>query len=74
MPTVSELKAIYQSDMVWGGFYNTVFKTTAHCVWSGQMYNTERAWYFHFRDGLAMGGLLDGGDYIRAFAVRPGRL
>jgi hypothetical protein len=76
MPTIAELKTLYQRGV---GPHNMdpIFQTTGTWVWSGELKDALSAWYFYFGDGP---------DYLhdrerwshlgtagRAFAVRSRR-
>lgn len=71
MPTIAELKTLYQSGA--GTRNMTEFlETTGWWVWSGQSSGLATAWlfYFRFRDGDWYGINCTTSEGIRAFAVR----
>ncbi len=77
MPTVYELKAIYQKDTSPTNM-DPIFQTTGGWVWSGQMGETSSrgypaAWGFYFLRGRENRYLLAEAVSYRAFAVRPRR-
>ena len=76
MPTVPELKAIYQRG-VGGNNLDPIFLTTGVWVWSGQMHDASSPWLFGFPTGqeywndltIPLGAF----GRFRAFAVRSRR-
>ncbi len=72
MPTIPELKAIYQQG---AGRINMdpIFQTTGHWVWSGQMVDASSAWGFNFLPGTECRPGLDYASKGRGFAVRSRR-
>lgn len=72
MPTIPELKAIYQNG---ASPYNLdpLFKTTGVWVWSGQLHNPWSAWGYAFYNGLEGWHGIDYGYGRQVFAVRPRR-
>lgn len=69
MPTVPELKAIYQKGASATNM-DPIFQTTRVWVWSGQMDDTRTAWGFAFYSGLVNSHGLNYGYGRLAFAVR----
>ena len=69
MPTVPELKAIYQKGASPTNM-DPVFQTTRVWVWSGQMHDSRTAWGFAFYSGLVNSHGLNYGYGRLAFAVR----
>ena len=69
MPTVPELKAIYQKG---ASPYNMdpLFQTTGVWVWSGQLHDAVSAWGFAFYNGLEGWHGIDYANGRQAFAVR----
>jgi hypothetical protein len=72
MPTVAELKAIYQNG---ASPYNMdpLFQTTGVWVWSGQLNNAVSAWGFAFYNGKEGWHGINYGYGRQAFAVRSRR-
>ena len=72
MPTVPELKAIYQKG---ASPYNMdpLFQTTGVWVWSGQLHDAVSAWGFAFYNGLEGWHGIDYANGRQAFAVRSHR-
>ena len=69
MPTVPELKGIYQKGASRVNM-DPLFQPKAAWVWSGQMHDTLTAWGFAFYSGLVNSHGLDYGYGRMAFAVR----
>jgi hypothetical protein len=69
MPTVPELKAIYQKGASATNM-DPIFQTTRVWVWSGQMHDARTAWGFAFYSGLVNSHGLNYGYGRLAFAVR----
>jgi hypothetical protein len=69
MPTVSELKAIYQKGSSPTNF-DPIFQTTGTWVWSGQLRDDSSAYCYSFRYGKEHWWRLDFSYNGRAFAVR----
>ena len=70
MPSLSELKALYQKE---AGTYNNmdpVFRTPGVWVWSGQLKDSSFAWGFAFYSGQEGVHGLDYGYGRQALAVR----
>jgi Protein of unknown function (DUF1566) len=72
MPTVPELKAIYQKGASATNM-DPIFQTTRVWVWSGQMHDARTAWGFAFYSGLVNSHGLNYGYGRLAFAVRSRR-
>jgi hypothetical protein len=72
MPTVPELKALYQKGAAPDNM-DPLFQTTGVWVWSGQLRNAWSAWGFAFYNGLEGWQSLDYGYGRLAFAVRSQR-
>jgi hypothetical protein len=72
MPTIPELKALYQNGV---SPYNMdpLFETTGVWVWSGQLHDPSTAWGFAFYNGQEGWHGLDYAFGRQAFAVRPSR-
>jgi len=72
LPTVPELKALYQKG---AAPYNMdpLFQAPGVWVWSGQLNNAWSAWGFAFYNGLEGWHSLDYGSGRLAFAVRSHR-
>lgn len=72
MPTIAELKAVYQS----GAGHNNmdpIFQTIGTWVWSGQVIDASSACRFRFVTGQELWLRLDYAGLARAFAVRSRR-
>jgi len=72
MPTVPELKALFQK----GAGRNNIdplFQTTSWWVWSGELKDAKLAWYFDFARGQEYGAFLTHFFGGRALAVRSRR-
>jgi hypothetical protein len=69
MPTVPELKGIYQKGASRVNM-DPLFQAKAAWVWSGQMHDTRTAWGFAFYSGLVNSHGLNYGLGRMAFAVR----
>ncbi len=72
LPTVPELKAIYQKGASRVNM-DPLFQPKAAWVWSGQMDDTRTAWGFAFYSGLVNSHGLNYGYGRMAFAVRSHR-
>ena len=72
LPTVPELKALYQPGASPTNM-DPVFQTTRVWVWSGQLNNAWSAWGFAFYNGLEGWHSLDYGYGRQALAVRSHR-
>jgi hypothetical protein len=72
MPTVPELKGLYQKGAAPNNM-DPIFQTTGHWVWSGQMVDASSAWGFNFLPGTECYPGLDHASKGRAFAVRSRR-
>ncbi|MCX5890305.1 MAG: DUF1566 domain-containing protein [Deltaproteobacteria bacterium] len=72
LPTVAELKAIYQKGASPTNM-DPIFQTTRVWVWSGQMDDARTAWGFAFYSGLVNSHGLNYGYGRLAFAVRSRR-
>jgi hypothetical protein len=72
MPTIPELKALYQKGASRVNM-DPLFQAKAAWVWSGQMHDTRTAWGFAFYSGLVNSHGLNYGDGRMAFAVRSRR-
>jgi len=72
MPTVPELKGIYQKGASRANM-DPLFQPKAAWVWSGQMHDTRTNWGFAFYSGLVNSHGLNYGYGRLAFAVRSRR-
>ncbi len=72
LPTVAELKAIYQKRASPTNM-DPIFQTTRVWVWSGQMHDARTAWGFAFYSGLVNSHGLNYAYGRLAFAVRSRR-
>ena len=72
LPTVPELKALYQKGASPTNM-DPVFQTTRVWVWSGQLNNAWSAWGFAFYNGLEGWHSMNYGYGRLAFAVRSRR-
>jgi hypothetical protein len=72
MPTVPELKSLYQKGAGPNNM-DPIFQTEDLHVWLGQMIDASRAWAFDFHVGREGSFTLGGTDRLRAFAVRSRR-
>jgi hypothetical protein len=72
MPTVPELKALYQKGAAPNNM-DPLFQTTSVWVWSGQLNDDSSAWGFAFYNGQEGWHGLDYGYGRLAFAVRSRR-
>jgi hypothetical protein len=72
MPTVAELKAIYQKG---ASPYNMdpLFQTTGVWVWSGEVHDAVSAWGYAFYNGLEGWHGINYANGRQAFAVRSHR-
>ena len=69
MPTMQELKSLYQEDAGTRDM-TPLLKTTGWFVWSGETKGSSSAWYFYFPHGYKRWGTQNKSEYHRAFAVR----
>jgi hypothetical protein len=69
MPTINELKSLYQNGV---GTRNMtpLLKTTGWLVWSGETKDSSSAWGFNFYKGHEDWNNRNFSDYRRGFAVR----
>ncbi len=72
LPTVPELKALYQKDASPNNM-DPIFQTDGVWVWSGELRNAWSAWGFAFYNGLEGWHSMDYGNGRLAFAVRSRR-
>ena len=72
LPTVAELKAIYQKGASANNM-DPLFQTTVAWAWSGELNNAWSAWGFAFYNGLEGWHSLDYGNGRLALAVRSHR-
>ena len=75
MPTLKELKGLYEEDAgggLEGNMAPSFDKMGGWYVWSGETEGSSSAWRFFFRNGLELSYSRDGA-YGRAFAVRSRR-
>lgn len=72
MPTIPELKALYQTGAT-SNHMDPLFQTTGVWVWSGQLRNDWSAWGFAFYNGLEGWHSINYGNGRLAFAVRSRR-
>jgi hypothetical protein len=69
LPTIKELKALYEKDV---GTRNMtpLLKTTGWLIWSGETKGSFRAWGFHFGPGYEFYITRDISHNAQGFAVR----
>jgi hypothetical protein len=72
MPTVPELKGLYQKGAA-GNNMDPLFQATGAWVWSGQLHDASSAWGLAFYNGKEGWHGLDYGYGRLAFAVRSRR-
>jgi hypothetical protein len=72
LPTVAELKGIYQKGASFTNM-DPIFQSTRVWVWSGEMHDARTAWGFAFYSGLVNSHGLNYGCGRLAFAVRSRR-
>ncbi len=72
LPTVAELKAIYQPGASANNM-DPLFQTTVAWAWSGEMHNAWSAWGFAFYNGLEGWHSMDYGNGRLALGVRAHR-
>jgi hypothetical protein len=72
MPTVPELKALYQNGAAPNNM-DPLFQTPGVWVWSGQLNNAWSAWGFAFYNGLEGWHSMDYGNGRQVLAVRSRR-
>ena len=77
MPTIPELKALYQKGAARNNM-DPIFQTTGYWVWSGELRDASSAWFFSFTLGQEYGALASPATHGRlrcvpAKEVRLGR-